>query len=314
MKTIAKQLRNGEWVRDPKNRLMGGVAMLVLMTMLWGSTFVLLKDTLDTLPAGSIMGLRFGLSALALLPLVGKSLQPSGGKLPPGLLRAGGELGLLLFLGYATQTMGLLYTTVHRSAFITSLNVVVVPLLLGLAGRRVKGRIWLAALVALAGVGLLSYDGTPLNWGDVWTLGTAIAYAVYVIRIDHYVTRFPALALSIVQLVVMAILSCLWMLLAEQAWLSEMLQTGAWLALPWGTLLFLALICTTLTTLLQLWGQQWVPPAQASVLFTLEPVWASLFALLLLKESLSLQGLAGAGAIVSASLLAIPRRGSAAEV
>ncbi len=288
--------------------------MLVLLTMLWGSSFVLLKDALDDFPAGSLMGLRFSLSALALLPLVGRSLQPSNGRLPPGLLRAGVELGLLLFAGYGTQTVGLLYTTVHRSAFITALNVVAVPLLLGLTGRRVEHRIWLAALVALAGVGLLSYDGTPLNWGDFWTLGTAISYAFYVIRVDHYVIRFPALALSTVQLFFMAGLSLLWMLLQERAWLSDMFQTEAWLSLPWGMLLFLALVCTTLTTLLQLWGQQWVSPARASVLFSLEPVWASLFAFLLLQESLSPQGIAGAVAIVSASLLAISPRGSTTAV
>lgn len=311
MKTIAKQLRNGEWGQSPRQRLFVGVAMLVMLTVLWGSTFVLVKDGLAEMPPGSFTGLRFSLSGLALLPLWRLSLQSSGGKIPPGLKRAGVELGLLLFAGYGTQTLGLLYTTVHRSAFITALNVVFVPLILSFAGRRAPQRVWLAALVAVAGVGLLSYDGTPLNWGDLWTLGTAIAYAGYIIRIDYYVQRFPALALSIAQLLVMAGLSIAWMLLADQAWLLETWESGAWLRLPWGLVLFLALACTTLTTLLQLWGQQRVPPAQASVLCTLEPVWASLFALVLLGEHLSFQGLAGAVAIVMASLLTIPLRAQA---
>lgn len=305
MKTIAKPIQTQAGWRHPRYRRAIGIATLVLLTLLWGSTFVLMKDGLTELPPGSFMGLRFGISALALLPLWRRSLQPSGGQLPPGILRAGLELGLLLFAGYGTQTLGLIHTTVHRSAFITSLNVVFVPLILSLAGRRVGWRAGLAALVAVAGVGLLSYDGAPPNWGDLWTLGTAIAYAFYIIRIDYYVTHFPALALSIVQLIAMAGLSLGWMLLQDGAWLRDQIQSGAGLQLPWGLLFFLALACTTLTTLLQLWGQQRVPPAQASVLFTLEPVWASLFALGLLGEHLSLLGIVGAGAICCASLLAI---------
>lgn len=297
MKTIAKWLQNGDPALKPhQGTSLGphlGIAALFGVTLLWGSTFVVVKDTLNTLSPSLLLSVRFILSALCLLPFLRTDWK---------LWFAGTELGLVLFVGYATQTIGLQYTSVHRSAFLTALNVFFVPLFLSYFGHRLSRRIWLASLLAIAGVGLLSYDVVPPNWGDLWSLGTAIAYAIYIIRLGYYGQTHPALALSAVQLWVSAIFATLWAVFSQPAWFAP-----AQLAqLPWGALMYLAIACTTVTTLLQAWGQQRVSASQSAVLFTLEPVWASVFAFVLLGETLGLQGLIGAALVITATFVTTP--------
>jgi drug/metabolite transporter (DMT)-like permease len=293
MKTIAKWLRNGDRQADR----FWGIAALLLVTLLWGSTFVIVKDALTAVPASVLLSVRFILSGLCLVPFLGPFFRPDW-----KLWSAGTQLGLMLLLGYATQTIGLQYTSVHRSAFVTALNVFFVPLFLGCWGHRIARKIWLASLLAIAGVGFLSYDVTPPNWGDLWTLGTAIAYALYIIGLGHYSKTDSVLALTAMQLWVAALGSTVWAIAAEPTWF-----TPAQLAqLPWGTLVYLAIVCTSATTLLQAWGQRHVSAAQSAVLFTLEPVWASGFALVILGETLGLQGLMGAAFVIAATFVTVP--------
>ncbi len=316
MKTIANWFKNGDrplskalnhrFNRPPRQAL--GIAALIVVTLLWGTTFVVVKDTVKVVPPSVMISLRFLISAVCLLPVLlptwrHQVFPPSTTLKPTRKLWFGGaELGLLLLAGFATQTIGLQYTSVHRSAFVTALNVFFVPMFLGLLGHRISPKIWLASLLALGGVGLLSYDVTPPNVGDLWTLGTAIAYGLYIIRLGHYSQKYSALALGVVQLWTTAVVATIWAVVEYPTWFS-----GSQLAqLPWGELGFLAIACTTAPTLLQAWGQQRVSAAQSAVLFTLEPVWASLFAWVLLGELLGLQGLLGAALIVSAMFVTVP--------
>ncbi|WP_036270059.1 DMT family transporter [Meiothermus rufus] len=264
-----------------------GVVYLNLATLFWGSTFVLVKDSLQTLEPGQVNFLRFAIASLALAPFL---LRGEG-----RLWRAGLELGLLLFVAYLTQTIGLEYTTASRSAFITTLYVVILPVLLGLLGHRLGRSVWWAAGLAIGGVGLLSYDGSPPNQGDVWTLGTALAYALYIWRLERLAPRFPALSLTAVQMWVVALGSFFWMLGEKPAW--NLAQ------FPYLSLLYLGLVASALCVWLQALGQRLVSAPQAAVIFTLEPVYAAAFAFVLLGERLGGQGLVGAGLILLATLI-----------
>lgn len=267
-----------------------GLLALNALTLLWGTTFVVVKGAVAEMSPSLLVFLRFLLASLFFLPLAFR--------LPKGVWGPGLELSFWLLLGYASQAVGLLYTSASRSAFITALNVVLVPLLLGLVGRRV-GPVWLAALLAFLGVGLLSYDPRqpPLNVGDLWTLLTAFTYALYIVRLEVHAKAFPSLPLTAVQVFGTALLALPWAL-----W-----EGVRWEGIPWGAVLYLGVAATALTTWLQTWGQKYVPAPQAAILYTMEPVWATLFAFIVLGERLGLTGFLGAFLVVIATLQAIRR-------
>lgn len=264
-----------------------GFLYLNLATIFWGSTFVLVKDNLQTLAPGQINFVRFAIATLVFVPFLFRR--------DPGLWRAGLELGAVLFVAYLTQTVGLQYTTASRSAFITTLYVVALPLLLGVLGHRLGWPIWLAAGLAIAGVGLLSYDGSPPNLGDAWTLITALSYALYIWRLEHFAQRFPALPLTGIQMLMVTLLSLVWMLGEGPSWKTD--------SFPYFSLLYLGLVASALCIWLQALGQRLVPAPQAAVIFTLEPVYAAAFAYVWLGERLGGPGMLGAALIIAATLI-----------
>lgn len=262
---------------------LAGSLVLILVTMLWGSTFVIIKLILPDLPASAITFIRFVIASAAFIIFIPRS---------PRLWLIGAELGVWLFAGYGSQAIGLRYTTANRSAFITCLNVIFVPILAAIVGRRVRPIIWTAALTALAGCALLCDDGSGWNVGDLWTLITAITYAAYILRIERFARAYPSRSLTAVQLISVAIFSGLWTA-ADPRPIHH---------LPWAALIYLGLGATAATTWLQTIAQQVVPAPQAAVIFTLEPVFASLLSYLALHERLSIRGAAGAGLILLAAL------------
>jgi drug/metabolite transporter (DMT)-like permease len=156
--------------------------------------------------------------------------------------------------------------------------------------------VWVAAALALAGTAVLSYDRAPPNLGDLWTLVTAVTYAVYILRLEPLANRFGALPLTAVQLWVVAALSAGWVAAEGHA-----IAVMDWK--PVAAVLYLALVTTALTTWLQAIGQRTVPAAQAALLYTLEPVWAVAFAWLVVREGLGVRGWAGAAAILGGAVV-----------
>ena len=271
------------------SRHLRGILILTLVTLIWGSTFVVVKSALAGFPPSLLMLLRFFLGALVFLPLLPRSR---------GAWLAGFELGFWAALGYATQTIGLLYTSAGRSAFITALSVVLVPLLAGLAGRRVRPLVWLGALASFVGVGLLAYDGSPPNAGDFWTLVTAVTYALYILALERHASRQDPLVLAFTQLAWLTVLVGAWSLVSGD--LARLANTP----IPWAAVLYLTLAATSLTTWLMAIGQRAVSAPEAAVVYSMEPVWAALFAYLVLGERLGLQGWLGGLLVVAAVITA----------
>ncbi len=292
LRTVPNRLLLIHWYKGPmelavpveKKHAARGIAILSLTTFLWGTTFVITKNTLASFPASELILLRFVVAGVVFIPFLRTGRR---------LWLAAIELGLLLWAGFATQTIGLRYTTCDRSAFLTSLHVIFVPALAGLMGRSTRWIVWLASIVALSGVGLLSHDGLPPNRGDLWTIGCAIVWAIYITRLETLTARLPSRALTAAHLWVVVILSGIWMLADHPA-------RGP---IPWIAVFYLGLFATAATTWFQTLGQKWVTAPQAAVLYTLEPMWAALFSWIFLRESLGVSGRIGGAMILLAAIL-----------
>lgn len=264
-----------------------GILYLSLATLLWATTFVVVKGSLESVSAAQITLMRFVFATLCFVPFLFVRDRR--------LWAAGLELGVYLFLAYLSQTVGLSSTSASRSAFITTLYVVMLPMLLGLLGHRLGWNIWTAAGLAILGVGFLSYDGSPPGAGDFWTLLTALTYTLYIWRIEGFAARFPSLPLTGIQMLVVMALALGWVAWERPGW--------NWAEFPWGSVLYLGLVASALCVWLQALGQRSVPAPEAAVIYALEPVYASGFAYLFLRERLGLQGLIGAALIVAATLV-----------
>lgn len=265
-----------------------GILALVLTTLVWGSTFPLTKNALADLSPAALVAARFLVAAIAFSPFL------RGGR---RLWQAALPLGIVLFLSFITQVIGLQTTSSNRAAFVTGLNVVLVPLLGPLLARAVPRAAWPTALAAFAGVGIMSWEGGALVIGDLWVLGCAISYAAYILMLERIAPTQDPLALTAAQLAVVAALGLTW---AAPELLASGLPAGLEASLP--AIVYLGLAATALATLAQAWAQQRVPAVQTALVYALEPVFAAAFALWLLGETLGPRGLAGAALVVAATV------------
>ncbi len=265
-----------------------GISTLVLITFIWGTTFVIVKETVATVSPAPLLALRFSVAALLFA-----WVRPSRKALVPGLI-----LGVLSFLGFATQTIGLVSTTASKAAFITGLSVILTPLFSALWFRHsIPARAYLAAAVALVGLGLMSLTGVQgVTAGDLWILGTAVFYAFYILYLGEVAPKYGALELSAVQFWLMALLAWIWAV-PQLGQLNSPSAGSVW------SLVYLGAVATALVSVLQVRAQRVVSAHMAALIFVLEPVFAAVFAYLLLGERLEVWGWVGAGLVGVAMLL-----------
>ena len=265
---------------------------LLLLTLVWGTTFTLVKRVLDagTSP-GAFLSLRFGL-ATAVLGAIWLWRRP---RATPGLLRDGGLLGLAMFAGFALQTFGLRFTTPARSGFITGLAVVIVPLIARfLQGRRVGGPAWTGVVLAVVGLGMLTrpFGGdasAAIRLGDLLTLGCAFAYAFQIIWTSEFSPRHSLVSLTLVQIAVTFVGS-----LGLLAFEPVRVAPSAELA---GTVAFTGLVMTVGAFFVMNWAQRHTTAVRAAIIYALEPPAAAVFSHLVTGEVLPAVGLAG-GALI----------------
>lgn len=269
---------------------------LLLISFIWGATFVVVKDALHDVSTLLFLALRFSFAA-ALLFAVFRSrlLAPLDGR----SLAGGALCGALLFLGYAFQTAGLRFTTASRSAFLTGLYVVLVPLLGALLGRKWPRRAEMAAvLIATLGTGLMTSGqlGLELNAGEWLTIACAFAFAAHIVAVAHWTARINYEWLTMLQVAGVALLS---------------LATFSWIEVPyvsWTPRLLLALLATgALATALSFsmytWAQRHTTATRAALIFASEPVFAGLTAWVVAGEIWTAWSLAGAALILAGILL-----------
>jgi drug/metabolite transporter (DMT)-like permease len=270
--------------------------------LIWGATFVVVKDALADVSVFMYIAVRFALAAVVMAMFFHRSLR--------GLTRssiwAGAQIGFFMFAGYVFQTTGLKFTSPSKAAFITGSSVVIVPLLLAVSSkRRVNKWIWAGALAALAGLYFLTVPPEGfggLNRGDPLVFGCAVMFAVHMIFISRYIAHHSVGALAVVQVATTAILATIALPLLSVT----NVEQPRWV---WsGTLIFALLITALGSTAFgfsaQTWAQQYTSPTHTAILISLEPVFAALTSWLLAREHLGGRILLGAALIFAAILLA----------
>jgi len=271
-------------------------------TLIWGATFVVVKDALADVSVLAYLAVRFGLAAAVMAVIFWPSLR----KLNLRTFWAGVQIGLFMLGGYVFQTAGLKFTTPTKAAFLTGSSVVLVPILLAMfGGRRVTRWIWAGAGAALAGLYLLTVPREGfggLNRGDPLVLLCAVMFALHIIFISRYVGEHSVGALSFLQVATTAVIAALLLPLAGAAGWEQP-------RLVWSHHLIFAVLITAIGSTVigfsfQTWAQQHTSPAHTAILVSLEPVFAALTSWLLARERLGARTLAGAALVLAGILLA----------
>ena len=253
-----------------------GRGCLLATTLIWGTSFVVLKNTLDFLPTLYILALRFTGAAvvLALISL------PQFKQLDRATVGGGVLMGICLFLAYTLQTYGLVYTTPGVNAFLTAAYCVFVPFLYWLFyHRRPDGWNIAAAVVCIAGMALVCLQsGLSVGRGEALTICCGVFYALHIIVTARFVEgRSPAL-LTMLQFATVAVLSWVGVLITGSV------PSGAVPSSAWGGVAYLCLMCTAACFLLQTVGQKHTPASAAAVILTLESVFGTILSILLYHE------------------------------
>lgn len=275
---------------------------LVMVTVVWGSTFVIIKDALDLVGPHMLVATRFWVATGVLTGFW--ALQRR--RLTRKLVLHGMVAGTLLWSSYVTQTLGLQSTGAGKSAFISGLNVVIVPVLATLLLRqRPRGMTLVGVAMATVGLALLTLDATlTIRSGDLWILLSAATFALHIILIAYLAPRYAALDFALIQLWAVALVGTLFAVVVERPALPP---TGAWPAL-----LYLGVIATAIIFVVQVNAQRHTTATHTALIFALEPLFAALFALLLLGERLPPRGWLGGFLILAGTLVAefrpAPRR------
>jgi drug/metabolite transporter (DMT)-like permease len=269
---------------------------LVAVTVIWGATFVLVKQALADVSTLLFLTLRFSIAAVALALIFRKEFRAPNAS---ASLRRGVLAGIFLFGGYVLQTSGLKFTSASKAGFITGLYVPLVPIIGGLAYRKLPQISELIGVViAVVGTILLTVQKDILNiaGGDLLVAGCAAAFACHIVILGRFAPQSNLGVLTVAQIATGALLG------AATFWWVEPPQLQ-WSVNVWVALAVTSLLATALAFLIQTWAQRWSSPTRTVLIFSLEPVFAWLTSYLVAGEVLSHRGMAGAALILAAILV-----------
>jgi drug/metabolite transporter (DMT)-like permease len=282
--------------------------LLNFVALLFGTQHVCIKSSLDVYSSTSLVNFwRFFLSAALFSPALLRVLRNMDLKGP--VLRAGLELGVYTFLGFAFQAVGLETTTASRSAFLLYLNVKFVPILLAVFfGRSIPAVTWASAAAAFTGTFLLANDGAPPNVGDFWCMAAAVASAMFILRLEFFKDIKEADELNGVSFATVAALCAVWVAgdfyahpnLDATGHIPSLVSqiVAPFLASPW-PVVYLGFVSTGLCNYLQTLGQRRVPAERAALIYSLDPIYGAFFSRIFLDERLGPMGYAGVALIMA---------------
>jgi drug/metabolite transporter (DMT)-like permease len=275
-------------------------AALILVTAVWGITFVQVQDAVALYPLFAFLAVRYLIATAALAPPAARRLRGLGRE---GLV-AGSVLGVLIAIGIGLQTAGLERTTVTNTGFITGLYVLFTPLLgLALFRTPIPRELWAAVALALLGLALLSGVPQGSGTGDLLVLLSTVAQALQIVMVERYANRFDVFALTFVEVAAAcAVFGAIALALGD-------------LSVPHGSTVWAALIVTGLfavafAMLVQIWAQRQVSATRIAIIFSLETVFAGIAGYLLADERIGLLGFAGCAAIFAGIVIAEPAAAS----
>lgn len=282
-------------------RHLHGVFALLLVTLVWGTTFPAMKDLTGHFSAVWIILVRFALAAVILSPFLWRAKGSD--------LRSGIILGALLFFCFIFQVEGLALTSSNRNAFICGLNVLVVPLLGVLAGRLPERRIILALIMSIAGLAALCWDGGGWGTGDSLALMCALCFGVYVKVMEVHTRRAARLmTITATQIGTVALCAALWLWAREvpgEAAARAVWFDGVMTAIGqhgWN-FAYLGVVATAAIISLQTWGQSRTTANEAAVVYAFEPAAAAFFAYFWLGEAMTARGWVGGLLLISGMIV-----------
>lgn len=262
---------------------------LIAVTLVWGTSFTLVKAALADAPVSGFLAVRFAMASAVLL-LVHRIRGHQTGPLP---WRPGIAVGMILAASYILQTAGLEATTPSRAAFLTSLCTVLVPFFGALVYKSVPGGSEiLGVTMAMVGTGLMTLPGgsfRAFGGGDLLALGCAAAFAIHILAIGHFAPKVDPAGFILVQTVTVTSAALAWFLAAGQ-------PAIRWTSRLWLALFVTSVLCTALAYCVQAWAQRDTPGTRAALIFALEPVAAAVTSYLAAGEVLP--AVAGTGALL----------------
>ena len=266
---------------------MKGNILLIITALIWGSAFVAQSVSMDHIGAFTFQGVRSLIGSAMLVPVIlvlsavkkkkGEYVKPTKQD-KAQLWKAGIICGIIMTIASNLQQAGMQYTTAGKAGFITALYIIIVPVLGLFMGKKSSLRIWLCIVMALVGLYLLSMtEGFKLSTGDTLVLLCAVAFAFHIVVVDHYAAIVDGVKLSCIQFLVCGVLSSIMMFIFEEPEMAGLLKA----AVP---ILYAGIMSCGVAYTLQIVGQKYTRPTVASLLMSLESVFAVLAGMVILSE------------------------------
>lgn len=275
-------------MKGSRQRQIWADSLLLLVTLIWGGTFIMVKDAVASYPVFPFLTFRFGLATSILVLVGGRRLA----RLDWRQVGAGVLIGLFLFAGYAFQTVGLRHTTASNAGFITGLSVVLVPLFSAVLLRRAPAvKSLFGVSFALVGLGLLTLSQyRRVARGDLLILLCALSFALHIVSVSAFAPHTDPLALTIIQTATVTAIS------AVVAFARHPLFWR--LPTPWFAASFTGILATAVAFGVQTTMQRFTTPTHTALIFSGEPVFAALFSVLLTQDVMTGRSIAGGVLII----------------
>ncbi|MBW9147958.1 DMT family transporter [Clostridium sp. CM028] len=261
-------------ITDKKKSILADMSLL-LVAIFWGGGFIAVKGALDSLTPFYIMAMRFSISAIIMLLIFRKKVK----LITKNELKVGTLVGLLLFLGFAAQTIGMKYTTAGKNAFLTGTNVVIVPFLYWIISKKKPDTYSLiSAFLCFVGIGMLTLDGgIRIGLGDGLTLLCAVFFAAHIVSVGFFTEKVDAISLVIIQLGAAAVFSIIAALIYEP--MPQSLNSDTIFAIS-----YLAIFSTMIAFIIQNVAQKYTTSTHAAIILCLESVFGSILSVVMLNE------------------------------
>lgn len=272
------------------------VVGLIITTIIWGSAFVVMKNSVDIISPTYLLALRFTIASIALVAVFFKRLK----LVNKTEILCGSLLGVFLFVSYLLQTYGVKYTTASKNAFITTLYVIIVPFLHWFFNKKRPSVNNIgAAVIAVFGLALISLEGDlSINIGDLLTLFCGLFFAFHIVFVDRYTNHHDPVRLTVIQMVVAAILS--WVLAPIMEGTQDFTVINGSMLIG---LLYLGIFSTMICFLLQNVGQKHLSPNTTSIILSFEAVFGLVFSVIFLEEEVTPKLMAGCILLFSSVIL-----------
>ena len=267
---------------------------LLSVAVVWGAAFVLMKPAIDQQPFYDFLATRFTIATLIMIVARPKIFS----ELNWDLIKRGVPLGILLALGYITQTIALELTTAAITGFLTGLYVVLTPIFgWFIFKKKPDVRVFIGVILATVGLAFLSLNGFSIEPGEVWGILCAVMFAAHIVALGSWSPGKNVYVLTVLQLGTMAIIN----------WIGAFVNDGSYQAPPngdvWFAVIFTGVLATAIAFFVQTWAQSLMDASRVAIILTTEIVWAAAIAVAVGQEVLSLKTIIGGAIMLGAMLL-----------